>query len=541
MAQLQLSSMSTELALLSILAAVTALLILSQWTRTPYPILLVVGGLALALIPGIPEVHLEPDLVLLILLPPILYAAAYFTPLRELRRNVGPVSLLAVGLVLATMLVVAAVAHTALGFGWAEAFVLGAIVSPTDPVAATAIARRLGVPGRIVTIVEGEALINDGTALVAYKFAVAAVVTGSFSALEAGGDFVVGVAGGVAVGIAIGAVIAAVRRRIDNPPVEVTIALFSAYFAYLPAEAIGVSGVLAAVTVGIYMGRLTSRLTSPATRIQGHAVWEIVTFVLNSALFVLVGLQLPVVVDGIDGLSGELVADAVLIAATVITVRIAWVFPLTYLPALVSRRLRERDRNPPWQETLIVAWTGMRGAVSLAAALALPFTIDAGGPFPERNLIIFLAFGVIVATLLVQGLTLPPLIRLLDLDAADETLELEEIEARLRAADAALDRIDALAGEDWALDDTVERIRGAYRYRQRRFRARSADGGFDGGLADDGIDYETRSEAYQRLVRELLEAQREVLIEMRDRGEINDEVLRRIERELDLEDSRLEI
>ncbi|MET0926213.1 MAG: cation:proton antiporter, partial [Solirubrobacterales bacterium] len=285
--------MSTELALLSILVAVTLLLIIAQWARIPYPILLVVGGLALAVTPGIPEVVLEPELVLLNILPPLLYAAAFFTPLRELRRNIRAVSLLAVGLVLATTLAVGAVAHEALGFGWAEAFVLGAIVSPTDPVAATAIARRLGVPGRIVTIVEGESLVNDATALVAYKFAVAAVVTGSFSLLEASGDFVVVVTGGVAVGIAVGAVIAAVRRRLDNPPVEVTIALFSAYFAYLPAEAIGVSGVLAAVTVGIYMGRLTSQLTTPTTRIQGIAVWEILTFVLNSALFVLIGLQLP--------------------------------------------------------------------------------------------------------------------------------------------------------------------------------------------------------------------------------------------------------
>jgi CPA1 family monovalent cation:H+ antiporter len=257
---------------------------------------MVIGGLGLALIPEVPDVELDPDLVLLILLPPLLYAAAFFTPLRELRRSIRPISFLAIGLVLATMVVVAAVAHEALDFGWAEAFVLGAVVSPTDPVAATAIARRLGVPTRTVTIIEGESLINDGTALVAYKFAVAAVVTGSFSMLEASGDFVVSVAGGIAVGIAIGAIIAWVRARLDNPPVEITIALFSAYFAYLPAEAIGVSGVLAAVTVGIYMGRLTSRLTTPTTRIQNLAVWEIVTFLLNSALFVLVGLQLPTVV-----------------------------------------------------------------------------------------------------------------------------------------------------------------------------------------------------------------------------------------------------
>ena len=240
--------------------------------------------------------------MLLVILPPLLYAAAFFTPLRELRRNVRPISLLAVGLVLATMLAVAVVAHEALGFGWAEAFVLGAIVSPTDPVAATAIARRLGVPGRIVTIVEGESLVNDAHR--AGRLQVRGRRRGHRQLQRCSrraASSSLAVAGGIAVGIAVGAVVAAVRRRLDNPPVEVTIALFSAYFAYLPAEAIGVSGVLAAVTVGIYMGRLTSRLTTPTTRIQGDAVWEIVTFLLNSALFVLVGLQLPTVIDGIDG------------------------------------------------------------------------------------------------------------------------------------------------------------------------------------------------------------------------------------------------
>jgi monovalent cation/hydrogen antiporter len=530
--------MHSDLALLTVLATVVALLIVANVIRVPYPILMVIGGLGLALIPQVPEVQLNPDLVLLILLPPLLYSAAFFTPLRELRRNIRPISFLAIGLVLATMVVVAVVAHEALDFDWAEAFVLGAIVSPTDPVAATAIGRRLGVPARTMSIVEGESLINDGTALVAYKFAVAAVVTGSFSALEAGGDFIVSVAGGIAVGIAIGAVIAWVRARIDNPPVEITIALFSAYFAYLPAEAIGVSGVLAAVTVGIYMGRLTSRLTTPTTRIQNLAVWEIVTFLLNSALFVLVGLQLPTVIDGIDTLNtGSLIGDGALIAATVIVVRVAWVFPLTYLPRLIFAG----DQRPPWRGTLIVAWTGMRGAVSLAAALALPLTIDAGGVFPKRDLILYLTFSVILGTLLIQGLTLPLLIKMLGIDDHDETLDREENIARLAATQTALARLEELRTEDWVLDDTVDRVSGTYRYRERRFTARVPDGEFDGGIDGDGIDYEARSEAYQRLVREILDAQRETLIELRDRGEINDDVMRRIERELDLEDARLEI
>jgi Na+/H+ antiporter len=526
--------MSLEVTLVIVLAAVLLLLIAAQFLRVPYPILLVVGGLGLGAIPDIPRVELHPDLVLLILLPPLLYAGAFFTPLRELRRNVRPISLLAIGLVLATMATVAVVAHEAIGFDWPTSFVLGAIVSPTDPVAATAIARRLGVPGRIVTILEGESLINDATALVAYKFAVAAVVTGSFSLSDAVADFIVNVAGGVAIGIAVGAVVAAIRRRLDNPPVEVTIALFTAYFAYLPAEELGVSGVVAAVTVGIYMGRLTSKLTSPTTRIQGTAVWEIVVFVLNSALFVLIGLQLPNVLDGLDGQdTGDLIGYGALITVTVMLTRIAWSFAVSKLIRTMIRELRRRRGN--WKVTTIGAWAGMRGAVSLAAALALPLETDAGGPFPHRELIVFLAFSVILGTLVVQGLTLPPLIKVLGVDDHDETLEREESKARVRAAEAALARIDELADEDWAREDTADRLRRQYDYRLRRFRSRFAD--------EDGESrgFEERASDYQRLLREVLNAQRAELLEMRDAGSINDEVMQRIERELDLEDTRLEI
>ena len=528
--------MHLDLALTLVLGVMVALLVAAQFLRIPYPILLALGGAALGLMPGAPEVELDPDLVLLILLPPILYAAAFFTPLRDLRRNVRTVSLLAVGLVLATMVGVAAVAHFALGFDWAPAFVLGAIVSPTDPVAATSIGRQLGIPSRIITIIEGESLVNDGTALVAYKFAVAAVVTGTFSLIEASGEFVVSAIGGVAVGIAVGAVVAAVRRRLDNPPVEITIALVTSYFAYLPAEAIGVSGVLAAVTVGIYMGRLTSELTTPTTRIQGTGVWEILTFLMNSVLFVLIGLQLPLIVEGLeDGALGELVAEGALMAIAVMLIRLLWVFPFTYGPRYLFRRVREEGSYPPWQHTLLVAWTGMRGAVTLAAALAVPLTVEGGGGFPERSEIIFLAFSVIMGTLVVQGLTLPPLIRWLDVDEVDPQLVHEENEARLKVVQSAMERIEELAIEEWVREDTADRMRRLYEYRHRRFKARFDEDGSE----SDGI--EERSENYQRLVREVLDAQRARLIELRNEGLINDEIMRRIERELDLEDSRLEI
>jgi Na+/H+ antiporter len=528
--------MDLELTLMGVLAAVIVLLIGAQFLRVPYPILLVIGGLGLALVPGMPHLELDPDLVLVIMLPPLLYASAFFTPLRELRRRVRPISLLSVGLVLATAVAVASVAHALLDFGWPEAFVLGAVVSPTDPTAASAIGRRLGVPQRIVTVIEGESLINDATALVIYKFAIAAVLTGTFSLPEAVGQFFLNALGGIAIGVGVGVIVAWIRRRLDNPPVEVTIALFTGYFAYLPADAIGVSAVIAAVTVGIYMGRLTSQLTGPTTRLQGNAVWEILVFLLNSALFVLIGLQLPTVVDGIGGLSNaELVRDGALIAGVVMVTRILWVFPFTYLPRVLFPRIREGDPYLPWQWPAVVAWTGMRGAVSLAAALAIPLETDAGAAFPHRELIIFLTFAVILATLVLQGLTLPALIRVLGIENDTSVRDREESKARLRATQAALDRIDELLEEEWVREDTAERVRRVYEYRLRRFESRFTDP--DG----DGIAYDERSVAYQRLVRELLDAQRRSLQESRTLGRIDDDVMRRIEQDLDVEDLRLEI
>jgi monovalent cation/hydrogen antiporter len=524
-------SLDNEVVLFGLIVSVTALLVLATVVRVPYPILLVVGGLALGFVPGLPAVTMAPELVLIAFLPPLLYSAAYFASLRDLRANVGPISILSVGLVLATMVGVALVAHEAIdGLPWAAAFVLGAIVSPTDPIAASAIARRLGVARRVVSIVEGEALINDGTALVAYRVAVVAVVTGSFAVWTAPLDFVVSVVGGVAVGLGVGVLIRQVRRRLDHSPTEITIALVSGYLAYLPADALGVSGVLAAVTIGIYMGWYTPELTTPQTRLQGKAVWTIVVFVLNSVLFVLVGLQLPTILDGLGAYStAQLAGYAVLVAAAVILIRIAFVFFFAHGPRVVRV-----IRNPParWQMTSLVAWMGLRGAVSLAAALALPLETDAGEAFPQRSLIIFLTFCVILATLVFQGLSLPLLIRAVRLPEDDQE-EREEIVARLAAAEAAVARLDELAGEDWVHDDTAERMRGLYSFRRRRFEARFDDG-------DDG-SVEERSQSYQRLRRELLDAERAALLQLRRERRIGDDILLRIQQDLDLEDTRLDI
>ena len=290
--------------LLVLLTAGAAMLVLVPKLRIPYPILLVLGGLALGFVPGLPEIDLPPDLVLVGILPLLLYGAAFFTSLRDLRANLRPVGLLAVGLVLLTMVVVAVVAHAIVpGLPWAAAFVLGAVVSPTDPIAATAIMHRLGVPRRIVSIVEGESLVNDGTALVAYRAAVVAAVSGVFSIWEAGASFVLNVSGGVVVGLGVAWIVRQVRKRLDYPPAEVTISLLTGYFAYIPAELMGVSAVIAAVTAGIYLGWYTPELTTPEVRLMGESAWEIVTFTLNAILFTLIGLQLPGILDALDAYS----------------------------------------------------------------------------------------------------------------------------------------------------------------------------------------------------------------------------------------------
>jgi len=526
---------------------VAALATLAARIKVPYPILLVLGGLALGFVPGLPRIELEPDVVFLIFLPPLLYVSAIFTSWRDFRANLRPISLLAVGLVLLTTCVVAVVGHFAVGIPWAAAFALGAIVSPTDAIAATTVAQRLGVPRRIVTILEGESLVNDATGIVAYRIAVAAVTTGAFSIWAAGLQFVLGAAGGIAVGLAVGWVIIQARRFIsDDPSVQNTISLLTPFAAYLLAEEpshyvweqlnerfgfageFAFSGVLAVVACGLYLGRRGPSVISSEARLQGYAFWELVTFLLNGLVFALIGLQLRGVLDALaedDYTIPTLILYAGLVSLTVIAVRFLWVFPATYLPRLASRALRSRDPAPPARAITVISWTGMRGVISLAVALALPLD------FPQRDLIVFLTFCVILATLVLQGLSLPALIRTLRLED-DGSAEKEETQGRIEIAGAALARIEELAEEDWVREDTAERIRGLYNYRRSRFSVRYGDD-------EDGI--EERSAAYQRLMRELLRAQREELIRMRNQGEIGDEAMHRIERDLDLEEARLEV
>jgi monovalent cation/hydrogen antiporter len=523
-----------SLILLAIIGAGAGLLALAPLLRVPYPILLVLGGLALGFVPGMPHVVLRPDVVLVAILPPLLYSSAFFTSLRDLRRNIRPLSLLAVALVFVTMLSVAVVCHSAIsGLSWPVCFVLGALVAPTDAVAANAIASRLGVPRRLATLIEGESLINDATALVAYRFAVAAVVTGSFSFWHATWHFVGDVVGGVAIGLAVGFVLRQVRRRMNHSPTEIAIALLSGYFAYLPAQAAGVSAVLAAVTVSVYVGWYTPELTTPQTRLQGDAVWNILTFLLNALLFGLVGLQLRAILDSLSGRSTwTLIGDAAIVSAAVVGTRLFWIYPATYVPRFLFRGVRERDPYPPWQYPTLIGWAGLRGAVTLAAALALPLTTRSGAPFPDRDLLIYLAFCVILATLVLQGLSLPLVIRLLHLEE-DGTAAKEETKARIYAARMAVERLEELAGEEWVREDTAERLRGLYRFRENRFSARYDD-------EDDGA-IEQQSQNYQRLRRELLDAERRAVVDLRRQGKINDDIMNLVQRDLDLEDARLDV
>ena len=517
-----------ELQLLALLGFFGVMLVAATVVRLPLPILLVAGGLLLGFVPGLPQVVLPPDLVLVAILPPLLYSSAFFTGLRDLRANLRPISLLAVGLVAATTCTVAVVAHAAVsGLTWGAAFTLGAVVSPTDALAATEIGRNLGAPRRIVSIIEGESLVNDGTALVLYKTAVAAAVAGTFSLFSASWHLVVNVVGGVAIGLAVGWLVRQVRMRIDDTPTEVALALLSGYFAYLPAAAIGVSGVLAAVTIGVYMGWHTPQLTTVQTRLSGNSFWEILVFVVNALLFALIGIQLHAIVNRLDGRStSSLLVDAALVSAAVVATRLLWVPVMTYLPRLLFPRVREHDPYPPWQYPVVIAWAGIRGSVSLAAALALPTDV------PGRDLIVFITFAVILVTLVGQGLTLPGLIHVLRIES-DDGAEREDAKARVKAADAALRRLDELAAEDWVRDDTAERLRGTYRFRRNRFQARLD------GVDGDGV--EERSLRFQRLRRELLDAEREAVLRLRNEGIITEDVMHRVERDLDLEDSRLDV
>jgi Na+/H+ antiporter len=510
-----------------LLMAVLALTTVARKLAIPYPILLVVGGLVLGFVPGLPTVRLDPDLVFLVFLPPILWAAAYFTSWRDFRANLRPIILLAVGLVLATTAAVAGVAHAALpGLGWAGAIALGAIVSPPDAVSATAVGKQLHLLRRGLTILEGESLVNDATALVLYRAALAAEVGGTFELSDILLDFVLAATVGIAVGFAIGITTRWVLRLTGDSFSEIAITLLAPYIAWVLAERVHASGVLACVTGGLYLRRHFSAIVAPATRLQARAVWDLLVFVLNGLIFILIGLQLGALRDAIpSGELGSLTLKGALVVATVILVRLIWVPVAAWVPRFLSPSLRARDPMPPWSNLFILGWTGMRGIVSLAAALALPLATAAGTPFPFRAEIILITFMVILSTLVLQGLSLPPLIRALAL-GEDRSLDSEERQAREHAAMAALARLEELVTEDWPVPDHIEQLRVHYGRRLQRY--------VGDGAADTECTKEV-AEAFRRLRHEILTAERLALIDLRNDGVISDDILHRLEQELDVE------
>ncbi len=551
--------------ILGLLVLVALLTALAEHIALPYPIVLVLGGLALALIPGLPEVKLDPGLVFVLFLPPVLYGAAWSTSWRDFWRNKRPILTLAFGLTFFTTAIIALVAHAVIpGITLAGGFVLGAIVSPPDAVAATAIAQRLRLPSRIVTILEGESLVNDAMGLVLYSFAVTAVVTGTFSLPIAVGQFFYSALGGVAAGLALGWMAAFLQsglRAVSS--VEILFTLLTSYAVYILAEAIHVSGVLATVAAGLYSGWLGPERLKAETRIQGMAVWDLVLFLLNGLIFILIGLQLrgvlahmvqarswnlvttPEAIHGVGPLTrtwAELVTYAVIIVFVTIGVRLVWVFLVTYLSRLIPS-VRRTDPMPRLEAVLIIGWTGMRGIVTLAAALALPALTLSGAPFPQRDLIIFLAFAVILATLVLQGLSLPPLLRRLALKD-DGQAEREEHEARVEAARAALADLEKLV-EAEPNNCPPEALFLSFRSRYQQKVEELLRAQFDAEASSTAGEAVTASSALplfgwiQRLRRAGLEAERRKLIELRKTGRIGDEVMHKLERELDLEESRL--
>jgi len=518
---------------------------LSRRLKVSAPILLVLVGLAVSFVPGIPEYELDPELVLVFFLPPLLYSAALESSYVGFRANLRPIGLLSVGLVVATTVVVGYAVHWTTGLPLAVAFVLGAIVAPPDAVAATAVGRTLGLPRRLLTILGGESLVNDGTALTAYRVGLAAVVGGGVSLLSGVGAFVVAMLGGIAVGLVLAPAFHWLRQRLVNPVQENVLSIVTPFIAYLVAEELhygelhGALGVLSVVVVGLYLGHRESQ-TSFAARLQARAVWKMVDLLLESVVFALIGLQLRTVLEALREGGGYSPATlawySFVTVGVVIAVRFLWVFPATYLPRRISARIREREPEPPWTYPTVVSWAGMRGVVSLAAAFAIPEVLEDGRPFPGRDLVLYLTFCVVLGTLVLQGLTLPWLIRRLGVVGQESYGDnLAEADAQHRAIRAAIERLDALIAEEdpEPPHGVEERLRAWAEARQLGAWERL------GGGAGPGAR-ETPMAAFRRLRREMLVRERDVFVEMRDSGRIDDEVLRRVMYELDLEEAMLQ-
>jgi monovalent cation/hydrogen antiporter len=520
--------------LVLLLAVIALVAVIAARSKIPPSILLVLTGVMLALVPGLPAVELAPEFVLLVLLPPIIYSAAVAMSWREFRFNLRPISLLAVGCVLFTTAATAAATHFLLGLAWAPGFVLGAIISPPDALAPLAIARRLQAPRRLLVILEGEGLANDATALVLYRFAVAAVSVGVFSFPQAVGTFVAIVVGEILWGIGVGWLMLRLRRWVRDPRIEITLSILTPFLAYWPPQQLGGSGVLATVTAGLYISWNGLRLISAATRLQGIFFWDFLNYLIEGMVFLITGLQARSVIAGIRGYSvSELATSAALVSAVVIAARFVWMYPATYLPRWLVPAIRRNDPSPPWQWPFALASAGVRGIVSLAAALAIPLVAEGGQPFPQRDLILFLTFSVILVTLVGQGLLLPWIIRALGLaNAGRRELSadrIEERQARRRAAQTAIERFDQLALERSLSEEIANPLRAAQRARLLHIELKGDGDEPRGELSD----------IHDEIELQLIVAERRLINDLFRDGKLKDEPRRRIERELDLREARL--
>lgn len=511
-----------------LLVAVVLVAVVAGRSRLPQPVALVLGGLVIGVLPFAPDVRLDPDVIFLAFLPPILYPTAFRYATEDVRTYARPVGFLAIGLTLATIAVIGVVVHVATGIPLAACFVLGSVLGPTDPVAATAALRSAGAPGRVAAILEGESLVNDATSLTALGVTVGAVGAGTFSLWSSSLDFVAVAGGGVVVGVVLALGVIALRRRLDDLELEAAIAVLLAYGSFVLAETIGVSGILATVTAGWVVGRRSADIASPETRAGGTSFWVVAQFLGESMLFLLVGIAFGQVLGEDAGRSVlELAGLTALVTAVIVAFRFAWMFTVPHLAGVLDRQTHHFESFVDRRERIAIAAGGMRGAVSVAAALTIPLTVAGGEPFPDRDTFIIVAFSSIVLLLVGPALLMPPLLRRLDLVGAGEAEEVER-DARVRLIHAALGRAEELAAHEEVPEEVLERIRERYEWRLRR-----------AGAEADGHETDIAPETYRRVRQELLKTERDELQELRRSGEVTGDAVRSIERDLDLESQRI--
>ena len=527
---------AAQLVALILLVLVVLFAVLAQKLKTPYPIVLVIAGLALSFVPAVPKIQLNPEVVFLVVLPPLLYSGAWQTSWRDFRENFVSIFMLAVGLVAFTAIGVAYAAPWVFpAFDWRLGFVLGAVLSTTDAIAATAIARRIGLPKRIVDVLEGESLVNDATGLVALAFAVTLVVTGERPSVGQGITrllFLICV--GIAIGLVIGLLVEWVERRLDDGPIEITLSVVVPYVVYLTAESAHASGVMAVIACGLYLSRKSSEFFSPTVRLQAWAVWDSLTFVLNGLVFMAIGLQLPYVIGELTEYKlSTLVFYGLALSVILILLRLIWMYPGAFVANVIRRRvLKQNAPMPALRQVFVVGCTGMRGVVALAAAISLPEVLNSGAAFPQRDMIIFLTFAVIIVTLVGQGLTLPPLIRALGLASTQSSHE-EEHRARQKILRAALDRLNKERAKDGQeFSEVYDALVKLYETKIEKF--------------EDENKPETQRARehiakHSNLMRQMIRVERRAAVHLRDKGEISDELLRQLEREFDLSEERLAI